>query len=421
MTTPFLLPERTLVSSTIPEGENEDGDDEGPVSSMDDAASYLSPVSTQAQEPTLEERLRDKRLLRVSLSMTIPWSAISRDGVVLVEVGTRGLPAQVGGLAQQLLTAKPVPNWKDARQGRWRGITLSIMDDECVWSFSCVFNGSKVTRPVAQYCLEEIIAGSEGMRSHDVLWKYGHEYACQNLYVPVLQRRLQEFAYWGAQAAADTSLQLASEIVRENKKRVRARQKEEKHTKQQVDAIVKEQLRKLESDGEEEEKKDPAKEPAPKRSYSGPWTPYASDRSVTSQEEEVSSEEETYWTNDAIGEEESYCTENEDKFALARSETSKTSPMSDQLVSSIVEAAEGQSREEALDQVLAILEDPEPRERKVAFEAPKPEPRILEVNVQLNAVDDTSLLTEHPIEPKQEEPRNCFFCTFFRSRPSALC
>ena len=414
--------------------------------------SVIPEEGVEEEDVSLTKRLNDPRLLKVSLGPILPWAAILRDATLLVEAaGPGSLPPEVGAVAQTLLDCGLDHNgWFDTRSSRraspWRGLGFFLHEDRggdwFVWVFVCVYNVSRMNRRDAQYFLEEVVAGSEDFRIEEEIWRYGRQYCCQDDYMPVLRRRMQEFAFWGSEAAADVSLKLANDIIRTNQ-RVLGMKRRKKETKpgsstlsrENEKRIVEEQHRKLDPIDDSH----PATPEQQKRTLKGPWSSYESP-TQNSDESDVdddlkldysssdssAEDEEVYWTSDAVGEEDSMSASEHKLPSTTRSVTSRTSGMSD--TSRSLPSIFAPNNVNATPGISSVHSSPSKSSRLSVSDD-----IIREVNVLLNDRDDTSLLTEHPgdlplvveardvIDDKGEEPSQCFFCWIFRrARPSAL-
>jgi hypothetical protein len=160
----------------------------------------------------------------VSVNTHIQWACVARDETLLAVVGN-DLPDQVLSTARNLLNKKPTIGW-DSYQQNWRGGCKGLKfhvyqegaDKELmVWTFACVYDSARNSKRQAQSFLEKIVVISEMWREADDSWKEGRHLACQHLFGPVLQQRMQEFSYLGDMAVVDNEFGISGEVVATNR------------------------------------------------------------------------------------------------------------------------------------------------------------------------------------------------------------
>lgn len=188
----------------------------------------------------------------VSVNTHIQWACVARDETLLAVVGDE-LPDEVLSTARNLLNKKPTVGWDSYQQG-WRvgckGLKFHVYqegpDEELmVWTFACVYDSARSSKRQAQSFLEKIVVISEMWREADDSWKEGRHLACQHLFGPVLQQRMQEFSYLGDMA----EIGISKEVIATNcnlinrKNRNRARDHAEDEALAQEEAL----LRKMET------------------------------------------------------------------------------------------------------------------------------------------------------------------------------
>jgi hypothetical protein len=179
----------------------------------------------------------------VSVNTHIQWACIARDETLLAVVGGE-LQDEVLSSARNLLNKKPTIGWDSYQQG-WRtgckGIKFHVYQEGAgeeltIWTFACVYDSARSNKQQAQSFLEKIVVISEMWRDSDDSWKQGGHLACQNLFGPVLQQRMQEFSYLGDIAVADNKVGISREVVAANRNLInrKNRDKARDHAEEKV-------------------------------------------------------------------------------------------------------------------------------------------------------------------------------------------
>jgi hypothetical protein len=198
----------------------------------------------------------DSECSDISVNTHIQWACVARDETLLAVVGDEFLN-EVLSTARNLLNKKPTIGW-DSYQQSWRGGLKGLKfhvyqegsgEELIVWTFACVYDSARNSKRLAQSFLEKIVVISEMWREADDSWKKGRHLACQHLFGPVLQQRMQEFSYFGDIAVADNGLDISRDLAATNrnlinrKKRGKARDNAEDEAVAQDEAL----LRKMEA------------------------------------------------------------------------------------------------------------------------------------------------------------------------------
>jgi hypothetical protein len=182
----------------------------------------------------------------VSVNTHIQWACIARDETLLAVVGDE-LLEEVLSTARNLLNKKPTIGWDSYQQG-WRvgckGIKFHVYQEGAgeeliIWTFACIYNSARSSKQQAQSFLEKIVVISEMWRDSDDSWKQGRHLACQNLFGPLLQQRMQEFSYLGDMAVADNEVGISREVVAANRNLInrKNRDKARDHAEDKVLAL----------------------------------------------------------------------------------------------------------------------------------------------------------------------------------------
>jgi hypothetical protein len=180
---------------TIPEDESvhDMGDD---YDNDDDSSASSGPTSAKAGAIT---------------TSPVPWVAILRNDVLLTDVGEEPAPDAVVSTAQQTLDlpaaagwqALEVPSQLQRQQHPFRGLRLGLRDETAaegiVWSFCVVYNSDAACarsprQVVEDFVVSELVRCTGHFRGGDAMWRTGGYHACQFLFAPLLQRKMEEMA-----------------------------------------------------------------------------------------------------------------------------------------------------------------------------------------------------------------------------------
>jgi hypothetical protein len=192
----------------------------------------------------------------ISVNTHIQWACVARDETLLVVVGDE-LLNEVLSTARNLLNKKATVGW-DSYQQSWRGGLKGLKfhvyqegsgEELIVWTFACVYDSARNSRRQAQSFLEKIVVISEMWREADDSWKKGRHLACQHLFGPVLQQRMQEFSYLGDIAVADNGLNISRDVVTTNRNLINRKKRGEARDNAEDEAVAQEEalLRKMEA------------------------------------------------------------------------------------------------------------------------------------------------------------------------------
>lgn len=130
----------------------------------------------------------------------VAWIAILRDGCLLVDIGEERVPDEVREVAGFLtsLVHTPMVGWNEyttrGAAAQWKGLRYSEETAERSWTFTCVYNMQKLSPTDAKAFLQEIVDWTATLRQVDEAWLNGSHHACQSLFAPLLQDRLQRLA-----------------------------------------------------------------------------------------------------------------------------------------------------------------------------------------------------------------------------------
>jgi hypothetical protein len=184
-----------------------------------------------------------------SVNAHIQWACVARDETLLAVVGDE-LPDEILSTARNLLNKKPTIGWDSYQQG-WRagckGLKFHVYQEGAgeellVWTFACVYDSARSSKREAQSFLEKIVVISEMWREADDSWKEGRHLACQHLFGPVLQQRMQEFSYLGGMAVADNELGISREVVFTNRNLINRKNRDKARDHAEDEALAQEHL-----------------------------------------------------------------------------------------------------------------------------------------------------------------------------------
>jgi hypothetical protein len=160
---------------------------------------FRIPEDTDADEEDGEEAAEGAD---EEVCCTLVWVAILRDTCVLVDIGEEEVPAVVINTAQGLLWDTSAPEkqvgWveyccddddddDDDDAGVWKGLRYN----QPPWSFACVYNAQQISLIQCRRWIMDQVRWTASMREVDPLWLTGGYHACQTLFAPLLQDRLQ--------------------------------------------------------------------------------------------------------------------------------------------------------------------------------------------------------------------------------------
>lgn len=156
--------------------------------------------------------------------MSIAWSCVARDGIILAEAGADDGSGKVVRTAQKINRMKPTAGWEKARSLRdapYRGLKLHLheaadaegdpfnSDKMLVWTFCCVYDSKKISEEFAKSFLTKILYVSEPLRGMP-WWREGGVLSAQPSFAPTLQQQMEG-------AERDGKLSLLKQSVEETK------------------------------------------------------------------------------------------------------------------------------------------------------------------------------------------------------------
>ena len=184
-----------------------------------------------------------------SANAHIQWACVARDETLLAVAGDE-LQDEVLSTARTLLNKKSTIGWDSYQQG-WRvgckGLKFHVYQEGAgeellVWTFACVYDSARSSKRQAQSFLEKIVVISEMWREADDSWKKGRHLACQHLFGPVLQQRMQEFSYLGDMAVADNEIGISREVVATNRNLINRKNRDKARDHAKDEALAQEHL-----------------------------------------------------------------------------------------------------------------------------------------------------------------------------------
>jgi len=144
------------------------------------------------------------------------WVGILRNDVLLTDIGEENVPSTVIETAGGLLEMEPLLAWDTfSLTPEVQGLRFHVYDDRVhsqqhqqtnqddsvhsdedaavtVWIFCCVFNAQVLSLPQAKLFVQDhMVFLTQTLRAVDPAWLHGGYHACQNLFAPVLQQRME--------------------------------------------------------------------------------------------------------------------------------------------------------------------------------------------------------------------------------------
>lgn len=145
------------------------------------------------------------------------WAGVLRNDVLLTDIGEENVPSTVIETAGGLLELEPRMGWDTySLTPEVQGLRFHVYDDRVhlqhhqqtdqevdsdlasedaavtVWIFCCVFNAQVLSLPQAKLFVQDHMVGlTQTLREVDPAWLHGGYHACQNLFAPVLQQRME--------------------------------------------------------------------------------------------------------------------------------------------------------------------------------------------------------------------------------------
>lgn len=152
------------------------------------------------------------------IPLAIAWVAILRNDVLLLDIGEEHVAHSVMETASGLLELDPVLGWDYFSNNNknsvddcalWKGIRFHVYDDTItsadgvntddnsddvtIWTFLCVYHSSLMNETAAQeFVWQHMVVFTESFRAKDVTWRMGGTHACQYIFAPVLQQRMEQ-------------------------------------------------------------------------------------------------------------------------------------------------------------------------------------------------------------------------------------
>lgn len=157
--------------------------------------------------------------------MSILWSAVTRDGVVLAEAGDDSRAGEVLALAKKILAKKPTPGWEFEKLHALRAIKFHVHEGiggggaggsggKVVWAVCCVYD-AKLEELQAKGFLEKLALMTEPPRS-SALWRTGGALAAQESFAPTLLQRMEQVASLGRVAMVSRRADEVKQLMSDN-------------------------------------------------------------------------------------------------------------------------------------------------------------------------------------------------------------
>ena len=130
--------------------------------------------------------------------MSISWSCVARDSIILAEAGADDGKGSVVRTAKKISTMKPTCGWEMTRSLAdypYRGIKFHVhevddmgnIDRVIIWSFCCVYNSKTTNEECAKNFLSKLVFITEALRIQP-WWREGMTLAAQVSFAPTLKQ-----------------------------------------------------------------------------------------------------------------------------------------------------------------------------------------------------------------------------------------
>uniref|UniRef100_A0A7S4B7C1 V-SNARE coiled-coil homology domain-containing protein n=1 Tax=Chrysotila carterae TaxID=13221 RepID=A0A7S4B7C1_CHRCT len=151
--------------------------------------------------------------------MSLLWSAVTRDNIVLAECGEDHRGGAVLSLARKILSKKPSPGWEYERAGALKAAKFHIHSlgpgrRETVWAVCCVYENT-FSELQARGFLEKLAFLTEPLRATPA-WQTGGTLAAQDSFAPTLLQRMEQASSMGRTAMITSKVDEVKELMREN-------------------------------------------------------------------------------------------------------------------------------------------------------------------------------------------------------------
>jgi len=172
--------------------------------------------------------------------MSIAWSCVARDGIILAECGGDDGKGNVIATAQKITKMKPTCGWEVTRSLKhkpYRGIKLHLHEIEAeedvllnnsgktlpsqkpdniiIWTFCCVYNTKEITEDYVKAFLTKIVYVSEPLRAMP-WWKEGGVLSAQPSFAPTLQQQMESAVRDGKMSMLKSHVEETKEIMASN-------------------------------------------------------------------------------------------------------------------------------------------------------------------------------------------------------------
>ena len=189
-----------------------------------------------------------------SSASPIQWACILRNETLLVDAATvfeSGGIDEVTEVARNLLNKGTSPGWEFYTPNFLRrksfsgskGLKFHVYEEGnnselLIWTFACVYDSRRLGCDKAKAFIEQKLVGiTQVFREVDLTWRLGGYQACQQVFRPILQQRIDEMGYSGV-SLVDDNLELSKEIIGSNKQLLHERHILAKHREQNVNGSL---------------------------------------------------------------------------------------------------------------------------------------------------------------------------------------
>mmetsp|Transcript_570 Transcript_570/g.1087 ORF Transcript_570/g.1087 Transcript_570/m.1087 type:complete len:228 (-) Transcript_570:233-916(-) len=132
--------------------------------------------------------------------MSIAWSCVARDGIILAEAGADDGSGKVIRTAQKISRMKPTAGWEKAwsfKDAPYRGIKFHLhevdaedADKILIWTFCAVYDSKRTSEECVKAFLTKIVYVTEALREMP-WWREGTVLSAQPSFAPTLQQQME--------------------------------------------------------------------------------------------------------------------------------------------------------------------------------------------------------------------------------------
>lgn len=166
--------------------------------------------------------------------MSIAWSCVARDGIILAEAGSDDGKGRVTRTAQKISRMKPTAGWEKAwslKDAPYRGIKLHLHEADAddgyvdgqqpnsdriiIWTFCCVYDSKSISEEYVKAFLTKILYVTEALRDMP-WWREGTVLSAQPSFAPTLQQQMESAEQTGKFSMLNQQVEETKAIMASN-------------------------------------------------------------------------------------------------------------------------------------------------------------------------------------------------------------